>query len=243
MTRPKKDRQDRKAVGKDARLEKARGRLKALKKPHWEPTDWQREAQAAFRQCDVLVLAGFPGTAKTACAVWLAVEEFLAGRSRKLYLLRPNVEAGPSMGHLPGDVLQKLDPYLRPVFEFLSALGLSGHQMIKDRTLEVVAVQHAKGRTFHGGTILLDEAQDCRESQLRLVFSRMGANAKLIVTGDPNQADIPDDPNPFRVFVAKAAMAAGDPAETGFKLFRLGEADVLRHEMVPKLLKMCGVPK
>lgn len=236
MSRDRKD--QKKAVAK-GKLDRARARYQKAR-PVWEPTPWQAEARTAFKECDVLVLAGFPGTAKTACAVWLAVEELVAGRARKIYLLRPSVEAGPSLGFLPGDVLQKLDPYLRPVFEFLTALGMSGPEMIRSGTLEVVAVQHAKGRTFHGGVVILDEAQDCKLGQLKLVFGRLGANSKLIVTGDPNQSDLPDKPNPFQTFVAKASLGSGKPDVDGFKVFRLGESDVLRHEMVPTLIKMCG---
>jgi phosphate starvation-inducible PhoH-like protein len=228
------ERKPRKQKAKEGRLEKARSRARRQAKPAWEPTDFQRAAREAFRDNDILVLSGAPGTSKTATATWLAVNEFLSGRVQRLHLVRPAVEAGERLGFLPGDLAQKLDPFARPVYEFLRALGLDPDGLRKSGTLELVPVGMCKGRTFSGSCVILDEAQDCTRRQLRLVLSRLGANSRMIVTGDPAMSDADEPgPNAFQTFCAKLALNPVD----GVRLFTLGETDILRHSLVPDLLR------
>jgi len=229
----KYNRSEQKGRRTSAKIEKARNRVKKVSALPWIPTPWQKEAQEKFRDCDVLVLSGPPGTAKTATAVQLAVEEFQKGRVQKIYLVRPAVEAGERLGFLPGGPTEKVYPFLIPIFEFLKMFSLDGEQMIKAGVLEVVPIAYAKGRTFSNGVVIFDEAQDCTRKQLRLILSRLGVGSKIIVTGDPDQSDSPELDNAFKVLCARMKLGDGE----GYFHIRLSTGNILRHAMVAKLLE------
>lgn len=232
-TMSKYNRGEQKTNRKTAKVEKARNRVKKVSARPWTQTPWQVEAAEKFRESDVLVLSGPPGTAKTATAVDLAVREFQSGRVSKIYLVRPAVEAGERLGFLPGGPTEKVYPFLIPVFEFLKLFALDGEQMIKAGVLEVVPIAYAKGRTFSNGVVIFDEAQDCSRKQLRLILSRLGVGSKLIVTGDPDQSDSPEPDNAFQSFCAKLRMGSGE----GYFFVRLTTGNILRHPMVARLLE------
>lgn len=153
----------------------------------------QKMAWAAFDQHDVLFLLGAPGTGKSHLGCAFAISEILAKRKEKIVLTRPTVEAGgDSLGYLPGDADAKLHPYMLPLFDCMDrCLGkFSPQREIINRSVELAPLQFMRGRSFHNSVCILDEAQNCNFSQLKLFLSRFGENSKVIITGDPNQSDL-----------------------------------------------------
>ena len=149
----------------------------------------------------ISLLLGPAGTAKTHCAIARAMHELIVTRSvGRVVLVRPAVEAGEKLGFLPGDLTAKLDPYFRPVYDILDDLigwqGALREQV--DQCQEIAAVAFMRGRTFKDSVIILDEAQNCTRQQLKMVMTRIGKGSKIIVTGDPDQSDLPhSEQNPL----------------------------------------------
>ena len=141
---------------------------------------------------DITFGLGPAGTGKTYIAVALALKMLLSHTVRKLILTRPVVEAGESLGFLPGDLVQKINPYLRPLFDIMETLlpadVLRG--MEESNTIEVAPLAYMRGRTLHNAVVILDEAQNTTKEQMKMFLTRMGEGSKLIITGDPSQSDI-----------------------------------------------------
>ena len=140
---------------------------------------------------DITFGLGPAGTGKTYIAVALALKMLLSHTVRKLILTRPVVEAGESLGFLPGDLVQKINPYLRPLFDIMETLlpadVLRG--MEESNTIEVAPLAYMRGRTLHNAVVILDEAQNTTKEQMKMFLTRMGEGSKLIITGDPSQSD------------------------------------------------------
>ena len=152
----------------------------------------QKMAWGAFDQHDVLFLLGPAGTGKTHLACAFAIGEILAKSKKRIILTRPIVEAGESLGFLPGTFDEKVNPYMLPMYDCINkCVGVEGPQRdIINRSIEVAPIAYMRGRTFDDAVCIFDEAQNATKSQLKLFMTRFGENSKIIITGDPMQSDI-----------------------------------------------------
>jgi phosphate starvation-inducible PhoH-like protein len=149
----------------------------------------QRESEKIFNKKDVIFLLGPAGTGKTHQAVKLALSTYLNGKCRRMILSRPMVECGEKMGFLPGDINQKLAPWVAPIEDVLRRITTTNPQEVM-KSMEIVPLAVMRGRTFDDCVAILDEAQNCTWEQLKLFITRLGKNGKLIICGDPDQSDL-----------------------------------------------------
>ncbi|MEI7486115.1 MAG: PhoH family protein [Chryseobacterium sp.] len=152
----------------------------------------QRLAWGAFDQHDVLFLLGPAGCGKTQLSCAFAISEILALKRKKIILTRPVVEAGESLGFLPGGIEEKLNPYMMPMYDCMeTCLGKDGPQReIINKSMEIAPIAFCRGRTFKDSVCIFDEAQNATKTQIKLFMTRFGHNSKMIITGDPDQSDI-----------------------------------------------------
>jgi phosphate starvation-inducible PhoH-like protein len=196
----------------------------------------QSEAQQIFMDAveshSVVLALGPAGTGKTYLAIAKAVEALEAGRVSRIVLSRPAVEAGESLGFLPGDLNEKLAPYLRPLYdaltERLSTKRLKAY--IADGIIEIAPVAYMRGRTLSECFVVIDEAQNCTYGQLKMLLTRLGWQSTMVMTGDPDQTDL-----------LPGISGLGDIANRLERLpeipvVRLGEADIVRHPLVASML-------
>lgn len=149
----------------------------------------QRESERLFNKKDVIFLLGPAGTGKTHQAVKLALTSYLNGKCRRMILSRPMVECGEKMGFLPGDINQKLAPWVAPIEDVLRRITTTNPQEVM-KSMEIIPLAVMRGRTFDDCVAILDEAQNCTWEQLKLFITRLGKNGKLIICGDPDQSDL-----------------------------------------------------
>jgi phosphate starvation-inducible PhoH-like protein len=149
----------------------------------------QRESERIFNKKDVIFLLGPAGTGKTHQAVKLALSTYLNGKCRRMILSRPMVECGEKLGFLPGDINQKLAPWVAPIEDVLRRITTTNPQEVM-KSMEIVPLAVMRGRTFDDCVAILDEAQNCTWEQLKLFITRLGKNGKLIICGDPDQSDL-----------------------------------------------------
>ena len=189
--------------------------------------------QAADKN-DILFAIGPAGTGKTYTAVALAVRALKNKLVKKIILTRPAVEAGESLGFLPGDLKEKIDPYLRPLYDALDDMipadKLSYY--MTSRTIEIAPLAYMRGRTLDNAFIILDEAQNATDLQIKMFLTRVGANAKAIITGDLTQVDLPKNQ---KSGLAKALRILGQI--DGIAHIQLDEEDVMRHKLVKAIIK------
>lgn len=197
-------------------------------------TPGQRKLVELVHKNDMVFAVGPAGTGKTYTGVALAVQALKNKEVRRIILTRPAVEAGESLGFLPGDLKEKLDPYLQPLYDAL-------HDMIpfeklnasyERRVIEVAPLAFMRGRTLDDAFVILDEAQNTTHSQMKMFLTRMGKNAKFIITGDPEQVDLP----PRQKSGLKEAMNILEGVE-GIGMVHLTEKDVVRHKLVTRILR------
>jgi phosphate starvation-inducible PhoH-like protein len=195
-------------------------------------SDGQRRLMAAIADHHLTIALGPAGTGKTYLAVSAAVDALLSGAVARIVLTRPAVEAGESLGYLPGDVNAKLAPYLRPLDDALSERlgGKRLKQLVGERAIEIAPVAYMRGRTLNNAFIVIDEAQNCTYGQIKMLLTRLGANARMVVTGDPDQSDLLDGLSGL----AEIARRLDPIAEVA--VVRLGEADIVRHPLVAEML-------
>ena len=183
---------------------------------------------------DILFAIGPAGTGKTYTAVALAVRALKNKAVKKIILTRPAVEAGENLGFLPGDLKEKIDPYLRPLYDALDDMipaDKLGYYMTT-RTIEIAPLAYMRGRTLDNAFIILDEAQNATDLQLKMFLTRIGANAKAIITGDVTQVDLPRNQ---RSGLEKASRILRNI--DGIAHIELDEEDVVRHKLVKAILK------
>lgn len=149
----------------------------------------QRESEKIFNKKDVIFLLGPAGTGKTHQAVKLALTSYLNGKCRRMILSRPMVECGEKLGFLPGDINQKLAPWVAPIEDVLRRITTTNPQEVM-KSMEIIPLAVMRGRTFDDCVAILDEAQNCTWEQLKLFITRLGKNGKLIICGDPDQSDL-----------------------------------------------------
>jgi phosphate starvation-inducible PhoH-like protein len=183
---------------------------------------------------DIVFGIGPAGTGKTYTAVALAVRALKEKTVKKIILTRPAVEAGESLGFLPGDLKEKIDPYLRPLYDALDDMIPPDKltYYMENRVIEVAPLAFMRGRTLDHSFILLDEAQNCTDMQLKMFLTRIGANSKCVITGDPTQIDLP----PKVKSGLHTALRILKPIE-GISTVILNESDVVRHRLVKEIIK------
>jgi len=193
----------------------------------------KKMVQAAERN-DIVFAVGPAGTGKTYTAVALAVRALKNKQVKKIILTRPAVEAGESLGFLPGDLKEKIDPYLRPLYDALDDMipaDKLGYYM-STRTIEIAPLAYMRGRTLDNAFIILDEAQNTNDLQIKMFLTRIGANAKAIITGDPTQVDLPKNQ---RSGLEKATRILQNI--DGIAHIQLDEEDVVRHRLVKAIIR------
>ncbi|MBR2005802.1 MAG: PhoH family protein, partial [Thermoguttaceae bacterium] len=178
--------------------------------------------------------AGPAGTGKTYLAVARAVEALRLGEIRKIVLVRPAVEAGENLGFLPGDLSEKINPYLRPLFDSLADMTQADmlRQFMEDSKVEVIPLAYMRGRTLNDACIILDEAQNTSVSQMKMFLTRMGWNSRVVVCGDATQSDLG---RRVKSGLVDAFERLRNVKEIGW--LTLGRADVVRHALVQKIVE------
>jgi len=183
---------------------------------------------------DLTFSIGPAGTGKTFIAVAVALHYLLSKKLERIVLTRPVVEAGENLGFLPGDIQQKVNPYFRPLYDSLySLIGFEKtSELIEKEIIEVAPLAYMRGRTINDAFIILDEGQNTTNSQMQMFLTRFGANSRVIVTADITQIDLPDKKK-SGIFKAKRIL---DKIE-GIKIVNLKDKDVVRHNLVQKIIK------
>lgn len=208
--------------------------MTAKGKPVKSKTLGQKKYVEAIRNHTITLGAGPAGTGKTYLAVAMAVTAFRAKEVNRIILTRPAVEAGEKLGFLPGDLQQKVDPYLRPLYDALfDMLGAEAFQRYQERgSIEVAPLAYMRGRTLDDSFIILDEAQNTTKEQMKMFLTRLGFNSKMVVTGDITQIDLPDGKKSGLVQAMRILKDIPD-----ISICRFTEKDVVRHKLVQDIIK------
>ncbi len=196
-------------------------------------TDGQRRMVAEAKNNDILFAIGPAGTGKTYTAVAIAVAAWKAKRVKRIVLARPAVEAGESLGFLPGDLAQKIDPYLRPLYDALQEM-LTAEKLkllTEQRVIEIVPLAYMRGRTMNNSFIILDEAQNASNKQMKMCLTRLGLNSKAIITGDVTQIDLPKE-------IDSGLTNSPEILNNikGISFVYLDKSDVVRHKLVRDII-------
>jgi phosphate starvation-inducible protein PhoH and related proteins len=197
-------------------------------------TENQKKMVAALIKNDMLFAIGPAGTGKTYTAVALAVKALKNKEVKRIILTRPAVEAGENLGFLPGDLKEKLDPYMQPLYDALSDMVPNDklNQYIENRVIQIAPLAFMRGRTLDNAFVILDEAQNTTESQMKMFLTRMGANAKFIITGDVTQVDLPSK-QPSGLLQAVRLLKKVE----GIAMIELDNSDVIRHKLVRSIIE------
>lgn len=208
--------------------------LTAKGKPLKPKTLGQKKYVEAIRKNTVTLGVGPAGTGKTYLAVAMAVTAFRKKEVERIILTRPAVEAGEKLGFLPGDLQQKIDPYLRPLYDALfDMLGPETFARCQERgNIEVAPLAYMRGRTLDDSFIILDEAQNATKEQMKMFLTRLGFHSKMVVTGDVTQIDLPDGKKSGLVEATRILKNIPDIA-----ICRLSGKDVVRHSLVQEIIK------
>jgi phosphate starvation-inducible PhoH-like protein len=194
----------------------------------------QREYVAAMRENEIVVSIGPAGTGKTYLAVAMGVEALTRKRVRRLVLARPAVEAGERLGFLPGDLQAKVDPYLRPLYDALEDMMPQERMQraLETRTIEIAPLGYMRGRTLQDAFVILDEAQNVSNMQMKMFLTRLGLNSRAVVAGDKTQVDLPNREESGLLQVERIL-----PGIDGVAFCYLEEDDVVRHRLVREIIR------
>lgn len=193
----------------------------------------QRNYIQAIKKRDLVFGIGPAGTGKTYLAVVMAINALKNGQVKRIILTRPAVEAGESLGFLPGDLKEKVDPYLRPLYDALhDLLGMEQTQrMIERGTIEIAPLAYMRGRTLEDAFVILDEAQNTTEAQMKMFLTRLGFGSKMVITGDRTQIDLPKGMKSGLIRVEEILKSVKDLSFVYFE-----QSDVVRHPLVAKII-------
>ncbi|NQD66848.1 PhoH family protein [Bacillus haikouensis] len=193
----------------------------------------QRQYIHAIKKHDLVFGVGPAGTGKTYLAVVMAVHALKNGEVKKIILTRPAVEAGESLGFLPGDLKEKVDPYLRPLYDALHDVLGAEHtaRLIERGTIEIAPLAYMRGRTLDDAFVILDEAQNTTLAQMKMFLTRLGFDSKMIITGDRSQVDLPRGVESGLISSEKILKGV-----KGISFMYLEQADVVRHPLVAKII-------
>ena len=224
------------------------GKVQSLFGGGWDPLEERRE-QSYVRKIqprspnqqrllqaiadNALTLAVGPaGTGKTYLAVSAAVEALEAGRIERIVLSRPAIEAGESLGYLPGDMMEKMAPYLRPLYDCLTDRlgGKRLRALMAEGEIEIAPVGYMRGRTLNNAFVVIDEAQNCTYAQMKMLLTRLGWHSTMVITGDPDQSDL------LTGMSGLADIANRLQVLPGIAVVRLEEHDIVRHPLVGAML-------
>ncbi|MEE8689914.1 MAG: PhoH family protein [Heyndrickxia coagulans] len=194
----------------------------------------QRDYIQAIRHHDLVFGIGPAGTGKTYLAVVMAVNALKSGEVKRIILTRPAVEAGESLGFLPGDLKEKVDPYLRPLYDALNdVLGAEYTQRLIEReTIEIAPLAYMRGRTLDDAFVILDEAQNTTQAQMKMFLTRLGFHSKMVITGDRTQIDLPKGAESGLLTAERVLEKV-----RGISFVYLEESDVVRHPLVAKIIE------
>ena len=208
--------------------------LPGLRKAITARTSGQREYVQCIATNDIVVGIGPAGTGKTYLAVAKAVEALARKRVRRIILARPAVEAGESLGFLPGDLQAKVDPYLRPLYDALEDMMPHDRvqRALETRTIEIAPLAYMRGRTLADAFIILDEAQNATVAQMKMFLTRLGVNSKTVVTGDKTQIDLPRREDSGLLQIERVLQGID-----GIGFCYLQESDVVRHRLVREIIR------
>lgn len=193
----------------------------------------QQKLIDAYEKNDMVFAVGPAGTGKTYLSIALAVRALRDKMAKKIILSRPAVEAGEKLGFLPGDMKDKIDPYLQPLYDALEDMipAVKLQDMMEKRTIQIAPLAFMRGRTLSDAIVILDEAQNTTSQQIRMFLTRMGTNTKMIITGDLTQVDLPHEQRSG----LKEALGILDGVE-GIGVVYLGQKDIVRHRLVTRIV-------
>ncbi len=197
-------------------------------------TTGQAEYMKLIGENDIVIGIGPAGTGKTYLAVAAAVDALSRKRVRRIVLARPAVEAGESLGFLPGDMQAKVDPYLRPLYDALEDMMPAERvqKALETRTIEIAPLAYMRGRTLNDAFVILDEAQNATSAQMKMFLTRLGVNSRVVITGDKTQIDLPRREDSGLVQVERILSEI-----EGIAFFYFTDADVVRHRLVREIIK------
>ncbi len=208
--------------------------IKTPRKTVYARTEKQKKYLEILKKNNIIYAIGPAGTGKTFLPVAVAVNKLVSGDVKKIILSRPAVEAGESLGFLPGDLKDKIDPYLIPLYDSLSEL--IGHdkmnKKIEDGSIEIAPLAFMRGRTLKDSFVILDEAQNATETQIKMFLTRLGKNTTMVVNGDPTQIDLP---NSKVSGLMNSANVLSNIEE--IKIVKFDATDVQRHPLVSKIIE------
>ena len=208
--------------------------LPGLRRVIQAKTAGQREYLRAIAQHDIVIGIGPAGTGKTYPAVAAAVDALARKRVRRIVLARPAVEAGENLGFLPGDLHDKVDPYLRPLYDALEDMMPRDRvqKAIDSRTIEIAPLAYMRGRTLSDAFVILDEAQNATGMQMKMFLTRLGVNSRAVITGDKTQIDLANREDSGLLQVERIL-----PGIEGIGFCYLGDGDVVRHRLVRDIIR------
>ena len=208
--------------------------LPGLRRVIQPKTAGQREYLRSIAEHDIVIGIGPAGTGKTYLAVAAAVDALSRKRVRRIILARPAVEAGENLGFLPGDLQQKVDPYLRPLYDALEDMMPRDRveKAIENRTIEIAPLAYMRGRTLADAFVILDEAQNATAAQMKMLLTRLGVNSRMVITGDKTQVDLPKNQESGLKQVERLL-----PGIDGIAFQYFNETDVVRHRLVRDIIR------
>lgn len=203
-------------------------------KPIKSRSENQQKLIDAYEKTDMVFAIGPAGTGKTYLSIALAVKALKEKRAKKIILSRPAVEAGEKLGFLPGDMKDKIDPYLQPLYDALEDMlpAVKLQDMMEKRIIQIAPLAFMRGRTLSDAVVILDEAQNTTTAQIRMFLTRMGWNTKMIITGDLTQVDLPRGTTSG---LREAVSVLKDV--DGISIVNMDERDIVRHKLVMRIVK------